>query len=281
MDETDVGRVLAAAAPAPEAVPPVPDLSERARALGRRRRLRRTALTGGGAGVGMAALVGMVVALGGLGSGKAAPAAVSGGVAPAGGVPSSGAPARPSSPATPTAPASSTPSRPKALVPTKGATPSFPKASDNQTADAALTAALTAALPPKWQGEKLFRAAGTPGSYGAEYTWGSGLQEIVLDLSATNIAPTGGGGSPSLCQENPQQCTTGTATLLGHQVTWQYVATASAPTMTVTESKGPVSYSYMFSGGSGTQMPGLDVMKDVALNDQVASALVAGIGSGH
>lgn len=269
MKEFDVGRALAAAAPPSEAVPLIADLPERARALGRRRRLRRAVMTGGGTGVALAAVVGVVVAAGGSGStGPTGTQAVPGQSS------ATGTPTKTTA-TTPASPATSTQSR---LTVGGPSTPSFPKTIHDPAADARLTTALNAALPAKWQGETFFRGAGTPGSYGAEYTWGSGQQEIVLDLSATNRTPTAG-GTPTLCQEDPHHCTTGTATLLGQQVTWQYVAGANAPTMTVTDSTGSISYTYMFSGGSGTQLPGLDVMKDVALNDQVASALVAGIGS--
>lgn len=272
MEEFDVGRVLAAAAPPPEAVPRVADLPARARALGRRRRTRRAVMTGGGSGMAIAAVVGVVVAAGGFGSGSSA---VAGTQAGAGSQTVTGSPARP----TATTPATSAPSTPATRP--SSTKPSFPKVSDDPAADAKVTAALKAALPGEWQEMVLYRAANDANSYGAEYTWGQGPQEAVLDVSVGAISAHPASGTPSMCQTDPQHCTDGTATVQGHPVTWQYYhGSLSAPTFDVTDGQALVSYGLMVSGGRGAHLPGLDVMKAIGLNDQVAAALLAAWGHG-
>lgn len=271
MEETDVGRVLAAAAP--DTVPAVAGLPERARALGRRRRRRRAALTTGGTGLALAGVVGAVVAFGGFGGGgQPVRATSSPGHQQTDGGPGVPVP-KPSTPV-PTAPASS-PGAPTGL-PT-GSKPVLPSSSDDPAADAKVLTAIKAALPAKDRNKPtLYRAAADQNGYGAEYNWGPRSQESVLGVSVGLISPVLPGGTPTMCQSDIQHCTVGTATLHGDPVTWQYYyGSLSSPTLNIYDYKAMVGYLLAPTGPDPSRLPGLTELKDVGLNEQVASALLA------
>lgn len=263
MEETDVGRLLAAAAP--ETVPPVGGLAERARAAGRRQRRRRTVMTGGGAGIALAGVVGAVIGIGGLG-GSGGPR---GGQQP---LVSSKPIATPSS----SDPTSSAPSSPAAPSPTKPTKPTLAKgqAIDDPVADAKVLAAVKAALPAKYRDTlTLYRADGMATTYGAEFTMG---QERTFDVSVAVITPELPGGTPTQCQADIKHCTVGTATLQGHPVTWQYYyGDLSNPNINVYDYKAMVDYVVSVTGPTPSRLPGLTELKDVGLNEQVAAALLA------
>lgn len=260
MEETDVGRVLAAVVP--ETVPPVAGLADRARAAGRRQRRRRAAMTGGGAGIALAGVVGAVIGLGGFGGSDGH----GGGQGP---LVSSRPIATPSTSA-PTSTAPTSPAAPTATKPTlaKG------QAIHDPAADAKVTAAVKAALPAKYRdGLKLYRADGTSTGYGAEYNMS---QDRVLDVTVGSITPELPGGTPTMCQADVKHCTVGQATLHGDPVTWQYYyGNPSNPTITVYDYKTMVDYLVSATGQNPSQLPGLADLKDVGLNEQVATALLA------
>ncbi|MEY9935555.1 hypothetical protein ABH926_010237 [Catenulispora sp. GP43] len=275
MQETDVGRVFAAVAP--ETVPTVGGLPERARALGRRQRRRRAAMTGGGAGLALAGVVGAVVTLGGFGAGRAESASPGPGWQSNAGPnpgPTHGAPSPP--PSAPTSAPTSAP--PSTLTPANGLPPGTDQATDDPGADAKVLAAIKAALPAGDRDKPtLYRAASTPkNGYGAEYNWGPRSQETVFDISVGPIAPVLPGETPTMCQADLKHCTIGNATLHGNPVVWQYYyGSLSNPTLNIYDYKAMVGYLLSPTGPNASRLPGLAELKDVGLNEQVASALLA------
>jgi hypothetical protein len=256
MEETDVGRVFAAAAP--DTVPVVGDLSQRARALGRRRRARRAVMMSGGAGIAVAGVVGVVVSLGGVGTGT--------------GTGSSGPAARPAgSTQNSTVPVNNPPSS----APTSAPRPSMPTAKiDDPVADQKVLTAVKAALPSGDGAKlKLYRAAGDAYSgYGAEFTMG----QTVLSVSVGRNGTEQQNGSPTFCATDSQHCTKGTATLRGHQARWEYYYGAlGTRSLDVYDDQGGIDYLVTTDGQNTSQLPGLTEMKGVGLNEAVASALVA------
>jgi hypothetical protein len=274
MEETDVGRMLAAAAPATDAVPPVGDLAGRARSLGRRRRVQVFAARGGGAGLAVAAVAGMVVALGGFGGAGGAKDVSAGS---GGGAGQASTPAPGSLPVGPIH-GSLPPGVNWATSPTQQGQGQSPvqQAVDNPAANKKVTDAVKAALPAQdAAGLSLFRGDGLPVTYGADFHWG---QQSGLIVSVAVMDPSTAPHTPSACQTDPHHCTTGTATLRGDQVTWEYdYADPHAPSLNVYDDKGKLSYLVSFTGPTDPQPPGLDVLKGVGLNEQVADALVAAI----
>ena len=268
MEETDVGRLFAAVAP--ETVPTVGGLPERARALGHRQRRRRAVMSGGGTALALAGVVGAVVTLGGFGSGQPAKA----GSGPAIGPGSTGTGPVPSSDGGRSLPGMipvSPPTGSKVFSPPgSGKDPSFPTASHDPVADAAVLAAIKAALPAEYAAElKLFRGAEMNG-YAAEFNMG----QAVLDVSVTHYVPGNSGGTPTTCTADASHCTEGTATLQGHQVRWTYYSggMSGGPGLTVDDDQASVSY--FFSEEIAAPL-GMAEMKGVGLNNQVAGALLA------
>ncbi len=264
MEETDVGRVFAAAAP--EAVPVVGNLPERARALGKRRRRQRAFMTGAGAGVTAVAVAGAVVALGGFGSGKPVSAT---NVSPGGPLSSSWHVT--TAPATPSTPPSTPHSMPKSSY-------SFLQQTDDPVADAKVLAAVKAALPSKdGVSLRLNRASEDKNGYGAEFDMGSTILGVSVGSYNPNVH-----GTPSMCAADPGHCTKGTATLQGHQVRWEYYSgDSSAPNLNIYDDQGGISYLVTADpadpGAKSSQPPGLGLaeMKGVGLNEQVAAAELA------
>lgn len=280
MEETDVGRMLAAAAPAADAVPPVGDLAGRARALGRRRRVRLIAARSGGAGVAVAAVAGMVVALGGFGSTGHDVSAGSGGGGQDLSADSGGGAGRPDPVlgGRPVGPAHLPPGVHPVTPPfTSHSLPASEKAVDNPAANQKVTEAVKAALPAQdAAGLSLFRGDGIAVTYGADFHWGPQSQGSDLSVSVAAMDPSQAPHTPSACQIDPRHCTTGTATLRGHQVTWEYDnADPHSPSLNVYDDQGHISYLVSFVGPNDPQPPGPDVLKGVGLNEQVADALVA------
>ncbi|ACU69699.1 hypothetical protein Caci_0764 [Catenulispora acidiphila DSM 44928] len=276
MEETDVGRVLAAAAP--DTVPTVAGLPERARALGRRRRRRRAALTTGGTGLALAGVVGAVVALGGFGGGgQPVRATSSPGHRHTDGGPGVPVP-KPSTPM-PTSPVPTTPAS-SSGAPTGSPTPSkpvLPSASDDPAADAKVLTAIKAALPAKDRDKPtLYRAAGEQNGYGAEYNWGPRSQESTLGVSVGSISPVLPGSDPTMCQSDTAHCTFGNATLHGDPVVWQYYyGSLSSPSLNIYDYKAMIGYLITADAPNASHLPDMTEMKDIGLNEQVASALLA------
>jgi hypothetical protein len=271
MEETDVGRLFAAVAP--ETVPTVGGLPERARALGHRQRRRRAVMSGGGTALALAGVVGAVVTLGGFGSGSGQPAPASAGpgrqsnAGPGPGV----AAVTPSPPPSPSAtPFTLTPS------PLKSPPPGFEQPTDDPVADAHVLAAIKAALPAADRDKPMLeRAAETAKTgYGAEYSWGPRSQEMTFSASVARLSTVS--GTPSMCQADAKHCSSGAATLHGNPVTWEYYnGSLSSPGLNVYDQKAKVNYYFSVTGPDATHFPGLAELKDIALNDQVASALLA------
>lgn len=265
MEETDVGRVLAAAAP--DTVPAVGDLSQRARALGRRRRARRAVMMSGGTGIAVAGVVGVVVSLGGLGSGTG----------------SSGPAVRPAGvPATTATTAGSAQNgtvpvrNPPSSAPPSASHPSMPttESTDDPVADQKVLTAVKAALPSGDGAKlKLYRAASDAYSgYGAEFNLGQTVFSVSVGRNGTEQQH----GSPTFCATDSQHCTKGTATLRGHQVRWEYYYGAlGTRSLDVYDDQGEIGYLVTADGQNTSQLPGLTEMKGVGLNEAVASALVA------
>ena len=285
MEEKDVGKVFAALAP--ETVPTVGGMQERARALGRRQRRRRAAMTGGGAGIALAGVVGAVVTLGGFGAGDgsgaghAAPVSSgSGGQAAQGsGGMGGSAPSKPLE-SSDGSNLSSPPTAPWSPPTSPGQPPhTFPPLVHNPAADAEVLAAIKAALPAQDQDKPtLYRAAGTPkdSSYGAEYNWGPRSDGVTLGVSVGPLSTVK--GTPTTCQSDPAHCTTGTATLHGDPVTWEYTYGGAGGTdLIIYDDKAKINYLLAASGTDASKLPGLAELKDVGLNEQVASALLAAI----
>ncbi|MBS2538428.1 hypothetical protein KGQ20_37335 [Catenulispora sp. NF23] len=263
MEEQDVGRVFAAAAP--ETVPVIGDLPGRARALGKRRRRQRAFMTGAGAGVTAVAVAGAVVALGGFGSGKPVSATDA---SPAG--PPSSSWRVTTTPATPSTAPSTTPSTTHSMPKSSY---SFLQSTDNPVADEAVLTAVKAALPSKDGASlRLNRASEDKNGYGAEFTMGS----TVLGISAGSYNPNVH-GTPSQCAADPSHCTKGTATLQERQVRWEYYyGDPSAPTLNIYDDQGGIGYLVTaYPGAQSAQPPGLAEMTGVGLNEQVAAAELA------
>ena len=271
MEETDVERVLAAAAP--ETVPTVVGLAERARTAGRRKRRQRAVMTGGGAGVALAGVVGAVAVFGGgVGAGQSARVSSDPGYR-AGSAVSSSATATPTAPPTQTLPLLGLP--PGVHIATLP-TPTIGHVTDDPGADANLLAAVKAALPAA-DGDKvtLYRAAGSANGYGGEFNWGPRSQQSTLGVAVSALSTVK--GTPSLCQIDKAHCTTGTGTVHGDPVTWEYYdSTASDPGLNIYDTKAGVNYFISASGPDASHLPGLTELKDIGLNDQVATALLAG-----
>jgi len=264
MEETDMGRVFAEAAP--DTVPAVGDLSQRARALGRRRRARRAVMMSGGTGIAVAGVVGVVVSLGGAGAGSRTGTAGPD-VRPAG-VPATAT----SSAQNGTVPVTNPPSS----APTSAPHPSMPstKVTDDPVADQKVLAAVKAALPSGDGAKlKLYRAAGNANNgYGAEFNMG----QTVFSVSVARYGNEQKSGSPTFCASDSQHCTKGTSTLRGHQVRWEYYYGAlGTRSLDVYDDLGGIDYLVTADGQNPSQLPGLTEMKGVGLNEAVASALVA------
>jgi hypothetical protein len=270
MDETDVGRVLAAAAP--ETVPAIgSQLLERARSSGKRRRVRRTVMTGGGAGVAVAAVVGTVAAFGGFGSGQQSqvPAASGGPL----GVTSPVVHTVPPSPGATWSPGELTSPVGQAAPTSPAGKPSgFEQPDIDPVANAKVLAAVKAALPaPDRDKLQLYRGAGQSTGYGAEFNMG----QAVLDVSVARYVQEPPGDTPTMCASDLQHCTKGTATLHGHQVRWEYYyGDLGSPSLNVYDEQGGINYLVAASGQNKSQLPGLTEMKDVGLNEQVAATLL-------
>lgn len=264
MEETDLGRVFAEAAP--DTVPAVGDLSQRARALGRRRRARRAVLMSGGTGIAVAGAVGVVVSLGGAGAGP--------------GTGTSGPDVRPAGvPATATGSArnGTVPvTNPPSSAPTTARRPSMPsaKATDDPVADQKVLAAVKAALPSEDGAKlKLYRASGNAYSgYGAEFNMG----QTVFSVSIGRNGKEQQNGTPTMCATDSQHCTKGTATLRGHQVRWEYYyGDPATRSLNVYDDQAGLDYLVAADGQNPSQLPGLTEMRAVGLNEAVASAVVA------
>ena len=271
MEETDVGRMLAAVAP--DTVPAAGDLPERVRALGKRRRARRAFVTSGGATIAVVGVFGAVAAFGGFGGGSGQQSSAefisNTNTTPAPAPSTSPAAAVPTTPATPTTPTTPT---------TKH---SFPPPIQDPVADAKVTTAVKAALPAgDAAGLTLYRAAATAGKgpgggYGAEFNWGPRSSEEVFSASVGPYNPSVH-GTPTMCADDPHHCTSGTATLQGHQVRWEYYyGDQRSPSFNVYDDQAGINYLITTTGPNPSALPGLAEIKSVALNEQVAAALMA------
>jgi hypothetical protein len=262
MQEEDLGRVLTAAMP--DEVPVVTDLHHRARSLGKRKRMHRTALTAGGTGVAVVAMAGMALAVGGAGQGGGSESAA----------------------------------HPAAVT-----TPSTTGAEAVTTTDAAHAAGSDAAGKHSTEVLEAVKAVLPAGDVVKQdqYTAAAGkaVESLVVakpggEQFTLTVAAGPSDGSGASCPAGVP-CTTGTGRLRGHDAGWAFFEQfdGTAPTKparsgtttevragTDAEGLGIVDQAggygvVLTSTGKAPDLPTLDQLKHVGLNDSVVTALLA------
>ena len=102
------------------------------------------------------------------------------------------------------------------------------------------------------------------------------MGQTVLDVAVGSFTKEQAGDTPTFCASDPHHCTKGTATLHGHAVRWEYYyGSAGAPSVDVYDDQASIDYLVTDNGPTSVPPLGLAEMKGVALNEKVASALLA------